>query len=110
MSDSPISRPRSLSQDEVDKIIVAMRNRGAQLNISDPRVTKATQWMIGILGLTAVSMLGWLANSVNQLATGLTENTAELRAANKRFDDFKSDYNDERQELRARLASLEHRR
>lgn len=102
-----ITRPSALSKDDVDKIIRVLEDRGGNITLTDPRVSRATSWIIAASAMVGLGFIGWLATSVNELSLGLRENTSELRAYNKRFDDFRNDYSIEKAELRARLAALE---
>ena len=105
-----VTRPISMSKEDVDKLVRAIEECGGSITLQDPRVSRATSWIIAGAATTAMGLVGWLATSVNELSGGLKENTAELRAYNRRLDEFRSDYQADRAEIRARLAELERKK
>lgn len=47
-----------LTQAEVDKVVEGLVNRGARVEMKDPRVTAAHNWLLGTIGLAIVSGIG----------------------------------------------------
>lgn len=60
-----------LSQEEIEKIVERLGNRGARITMQDPRVSATTNWLLAVIGLTCITVGGWLISSVNELNKGL---------------------------------------
>lgn len=55
----PITRPPTLSQEEMDKLIQALHHQGAKITMLDPRLTQAQVWLLGAMALALVGLVGW---------------------------------------------------
>lgn len=62
-----ITRPSSLSQEEMDKLLERLANTGARITMTDPRVTQAQTWILIAVGSAFIACGGWLIQSVNAL-------------------------------------------
>lgn len=60
-----------LSQEEIEKIVERLGNRGARITMQDPRVSATTNWLLAAIGLVCITVGGWLISSVNELNKGL---------------------------------------
>lgn len=67
-----ITRPSSLSPEEMDKLLERLANQGAKITMLDPRVTGAQAWTLATIGLTLVGVGGWGIKSINDLNTTMT--------------------------------------
>ena len=103
----PITRGSAMSKHDVDRLVKALEDRGGSITLTDPRVSKATSWIIATAAMVGLGFIGWLATSVNELSIGLRENTVELRNYNRRFDEFRTDYNNDKREILSRISAVE---
>lgn len=62
-----ITRPVSLTKENLDEIVKAFESRGGSIVMQDPRVSQVQVWMWGALGAGFLVLGGWLINSVNEL-------------------------------------------
>lgn len=62
-----ITRPPSMSQHEMDMLFERLANRGAKIELKDPRVTSMQTWLLGIIGTAVVGGLGWGIATMNDL-------------------------------------------
>lgn len=60
-----------LSQEEIEKIVERLGDRGARITMQDPRVSATTNWLLASIGLVCITVGGWLISSVNELNKGL---------------------------------------
>lgn len=60
-----------LSQEEIEKIVERLGNRGARITMQDPRVSATTNWLLAAIGLIVITVGGWLITTVNELNKGL---------------------------------------
>lgn len=84
-----------MTPEDVERLVKKIEERGASVTISDPRVTKARDWVLNSIGALAVVVLGWAANSIDTLNKTMVEvviqnrNTAEiLKDHNERLRDL----------------------
>lgn len=68
-----ITRPSSLSQEEMDKLIAGLANTGARITMTDPRVTSVQTWILIAVGSAFITCGGWLIKSVNDLNATLAK-------------------------------------
>ena len=45
----------------------ALKTGGAQVTVQDPRVSQVQNWILGGVGAGIIVVIGWLANSVDNL-------------------------------------------
>lgn len=62
-----ITRPSTLSQEEMERLIERLANNGARISMTDPRVTSAQTWIMVTIGAVGISVAGWGVKSINDL-------------------------------------------
>lgn len=62
-----ISRPPTLSQEEMERLIERLANNGARITMADPRVTSIQTWLMAAIGASLVGGVGWGVKSINDL-------------------------------------------
>lgn len=67
-----ITRPPTLSQEEMEKLIERLADRGAQITMADPRVTSIQTWLLATIGVSLVGGVGWGVKSINDLNQTVT--------------------------------------
>jgi hypothetical protein len=50
-----------------ERIERALTSGGAQVTVQDPRVSQVQNWILGAVGGGIIIVIGWLANSVDNL-------------------------------------------
>lgn len=61
------TRPPSLSEEEIKRIIKHMESNGAQVTVTDPRLTNVQNWVLASIGVGLIGAAGWLASNVSEL-------------------------------------------
>ena len=67
-----ITRPPTLSQEEMEKLIERLANHGARITMADPRVTSIQTWLLATIGVAIVGGIGWGVKSINDLNQTVT--------------------------------------
>lgn len=67
-----ITRPSTLSPEEMDRLLERLANTGARITMLDPRVTSAQTWVLASIGTVIVGMGGWGIKSINDLNQTMT--------------------------------------
>lgn len=67
-----ITRPPTLSQEEMEKLIERLANHGARITMADPRVTTIQTWLLTTIGASLVIGIGWGVKSINELNQTVT--------------------------------------
>lgn len=67
-----ITRPSTLSQEEMDRLIEKLANHGAKITMVDPRVTSVQTWILSTIGVSLVALAGWGIKSINDLNQTMT--------------------------------------
>lgn len=62
-----ITRPPTLSPEEMDRLLANLTDRGARITMTDPRVTSVQTWVLSSIGIAFIGLGGWLISSVNTL-------------------------------------------
>lgn len=62
-----ITRPPTLSKEEMDMLLERMANSGAKITMLDPRVTSAQTWLLSVIGVAMTGFLGWNIKSIQDL-------------------------------------------
>lgn len=62
-----ITRPSTLSQEEMDRLLDRIASHGAKLTMVDPRVTSVQTWILSTIGVSIVGLAGWGIKSINDL-------------------------------------------
>jgi outer membrane murein-binding lipoprotein Lpp len=91
-----ITRPTAMTPEERERIMKEAIARGAQVLVSDPRVTSWTNWLLGAIALGLLSGFWSMFESINQLKEQnatlnanvqfLQQQFAELRAMNAQIN------------------------
>lgn len=67
-----ITRPPTLSQEEMERLIERLANHGARITMADPRVTSIQTWLLATIGVSLVGGIGWGVKSINDLNQTVT--------------------------------------
>jgi len=62
-----ITRPPTLTPEEMDMLMQRMANSGAKITMLDPRVTSAQTWLLSVIGVAMTGFLGWNIKSIQDL-------------------------------------------
>jgi hypothetical protein len=62
-----ITRPPTLTPEEMDKLLERLADRGAKITMLDPRVTSTQTWIMVTIGAVGISVAGWGIKSINDL-------------------------------------------
>ncbi len=89
----PDTRTPVLTDAQVDRIIAAMRQGGASVNVNDPRVSQVQTWILGLVGVGLISAGAWAGQSLNTLS-------GTLASAVQRLDQQSTTLADHEQRLR----------
>jgi hypothetical protein len=66
---SPDTRPPAITQAQIDAIIAALqRPGGANVNVSDPRVSQVQTWILGVVGIGLIGAGTWVGQSISELS------------------------------------------
>lgn len=65
---APPTRPGALTQAEIDKLLEGLVQRGARVEMKDPRVTSAQNWLLGVIGSALVAGTGYGISTMNELS------------------------------------------
>lgn len=82
----------------------------ATVHLSDPRVTRVSDWLLGLIGTGLVATGIWMAASINELNLTIARMTVQYEVMGKRLDakDTRDDLQDARiGELRGDVSTLE---
>lgn len=92
MSDDPITRPSSLTEEHIEKIVKALKARGGQITYSDPRISRVRDALLGLIGVAALGVLGWMASSVDKLNRNMERQTAQWEYTDRRVTRLEDKY------------------
>lgn len=91
----PITRPSTLTPEEMDKLLDRLANTGAKLTMTDPRVSAIHNWLLASIGGILILVGGWTISSVNTLNQTMVKvveqniNTGRINdAQDRRFDNM----------------------
>lgn len=62
-----ITRPPTLTPEEMDMLLQRLSNSGAKITMLDPRVTSAQTWLLSVIGVAMTGFLGWNIKSIQDL-------------------------------------------
>lgn len=62
-----ITRPPTLTPEEMDLLMQRIANSGAKITMLDPRVTSAQTWLLSVIGVAMTGFLGWNIKSIQDL-------------------------------------------
>lgn len=61
-----------MTEDQLKRLIAAIeRSGGANVNVSDPRVTAVQTWIFGLVGVGLISAAAWVGQNINTLSSTL---------------------------------------
>ena len=66
------TRPPAITEEQLQRLIAAMQRSGANVNVTDPRVSAVQAWIFGLVGAGIVAAAGWGAKALNDLSTTVT--------------------------------------
>ena len=73
-----LTRPPTLSPEEMEKLIERLANHGARISMTDPRVTSVQNWIFAAIGGVLLLLGGWVGQSISEL----NKNMAAVLAQN----------------------------
>jgi hypothetical protein len=62
-----ITRPPTLTPEEMELLMQRIANSGAKITMLDPRVTSAQTWLLSVIGVAMTGFLGWNIKSIQDL-------------------------------------------
>lgn len=62
-----ITRPSTMTPEEMDALMQRLANSGAKITMLDPRVTSAQTWLLSVIGVAMTGFLGWNIKSIQDL-------------------------------------------
>lgn len=90
-----MTRPPSLSPEEMQRLIDAVSRRGGNISMADPRLSALQNWLMVTIGTVLIVVGGWTITSINKLNETMVkvveQNTALQRvndAQDRRFDNI----------------------
>jgi hypothetical protein len=98
----PIDRPPGLSPEEMDKLLERLANRGARLELQDPRVTAGMIWIVAAVGGIFITLCGigiTKLNTLNENVVRLIEQNAQEARTNDAQDARLSIYDNRLREV-----------
>lgn len=81
-----ITRPPTLTPEEMDRLLERLADRGAKITMLDPRVTSAQTWILITIGAVGVSVAGWGIKSINDLNQTMATMITRYEYESKRVD------------------------
>lgn len=69
---APDTRPPAITEEQLQRLIAAMQRSGANVNVTDPRVSAVQAWILGLVGAGIVAAAAWGAKSLQDLNTTVT--------------------------------------
>ncbi len=88
MSDSPISRPAVMTEEQIQKVIEAIKNRGGNITYQDSRLTNIYNVASTIIGLLIVGSISWGIGSINELNRNVSILITQHENDTRRIDDI----------------------
>ena len=82
----PITRPPTLSQEEMDKLLERIANTGAKLTMTDPRVSAMHNWLLASIGGVLILVGGWTITSINALNQTMVKVVEQNKSAERTND------------------------
>lgn len=72
MSSGPDTRTPVITEEQLERLLVALQRSGASVNVTDPRVSAVQAWILGLVGAGIVGAAAWGAKSLQDLTTTVT--------------------------------------
>ena len=66
---TPDTRPPAITEEQLQRLIHAMQRHGANVNVTDPRVSAVQAWIFAAVGSGVVAASIWGAKGLNDLNT-----------------------------------------
>lgn len=79
------TRPPAITEEQLQRLIVAMQRSGANVNVTDPRVTAVQNWILGTVGVGIVSALLWMAQTLSTAVAVQNQHTQVLQDHEQRI-------------------------
>lgn len=95
---TPETRTPAITEEQLQRLLAAIQRSGANVNLSDPRVSQVQTWILGLVGIGLIAAGGWVGQSISTLSTAVAAAVLRLDQQDKTQDDHE-----------ARLRSLERR-
>lgn len=67
-----ITRPPAMSPEDIEKVVREMTRRGANIQMTDARLTTVQTWLLTAIGVAIIGLGTWLIQSVNALNITMT--------------------------------------
>lgn len=81
-----ITRPSTLSPEEMDRLMERLSNSGARITMQDPRVTSLQTWTLVTMGTIAIGVGAWGIKSINDLNQNMAMMLLRYDYDSKRVD------------------------
>ena len=107
-----ITRPSTLTPEEMDKLLDRLANSGARLTMTDPRVSAIHNWLLASIGGVIILVGGWTITSINTLNQNMVKVVENYKSADRTNDaqDRRFDNTDRRlDQLDSRIREMEKR-
>lgn len=105
-----ITRPPTLTPEEMDKLLERLANTGAKLTMTDPRVSAIHNWLLASIGGVVILVGIWMVSSINELNASMVKLIEQNRSLERTNDaqDRRFDHMDRRQDgFDSRLRDME---
>jgi hypothetical protein len=74
-----ITRPSAMTPEEIEKILRAVADRGASIQVTDPGLTAAKNWILSAIGIAVIGGYVSLISAVNSLKEQNATLIAEIK-------------------------------
>lgn len=81
-----ITRPPTLTPEEMDRLMERLANHGARITMVDPRVTSVQTWILSTIGVSIVGLAAWGIKSINDLNQNMTAMLVRYEYDTKRVE------------------------
>lgn len=81
-----ITRPSTLSEEEMSKLMERLANHGARITMTDPRVTSVQNWIFASIGAVLLLLGAWVGQSITELNKNMAK-VIEQNAYGQRVND-----------------------
>lgn len=81
-----ITRPPTLTPEEMDKLMERLANSGARITMQDPRVTSLQTWVLVTIGTVGIAVAGWGIKSINDLNQNMATMLIRYEYDTRRMD------------------------
>lgn len=81
-----ITKPSTLTPEEMDRLLERLANQGARITMVDPRVTSVQTWILTTIGVSIVGLAAWGIKSINDLNQNMTAMLVRYEYDTKRVE------------------------